>query len=69
MASRTTGAEMTAVLVWILIVGEAGGHNEATLMGPFATQADCENVAASVVLSRFNRQCLNVKMLYPIVQK
>ena len=55
---------MTALLVWVLIVGEAGGYKGAVQMGPFATEQDCERVASSSVLSKFQKQCIQVNMAF-----
>lgn len=55
---------MTILLVWILIVGEAGGHNSAQQFGPFAAEEDCTLVAASPALRLYSRQCVKVRMVF-----
>jgi hypothetical protein len=54
----------TVILVWILVVGEAGGHNGSAQFGPFPTMADCQRVAASAPLLHFDKQCVQVNMVF-----
>ncbi len=53
---------MNTILVWLLIVGEAGGHNGASQLGPFVDQLTCERVAASKTLRKFDKECFQVVM-------
>ena len=55
---------MTTLLVWILIVGENGGHVSATQMGPFAKIEDCRLAANSTALKRFDKQCVQINMVF-----
>lgn len=55
----------TIVLVWLLIVGEAGGHNSATQLGPFPDEGSCWRVYSSPALKGFSRQCIQVSIVMP----
>ncbi len=55
---------MTTLLVWILIVGESGGRNSATQMGPFAKIEDCRLAANSAAIKTFDKQCVQVNMVF-----
>ena len=55
---------MTTLLVWILIVGEGGGHNSVTQMGPFAKIEDCRLAANSTAIKTFDKQCVQVNMIF-----
>jgi hypothetical protein len=50
-------------LAWLLIVGEATGHNAATQIGPFLSAEDCQRVSDSIVLKNYQRQCVQVRVL------
>ena len=55
---------MTVLLVWILVVGEARGHNGSSQYGPFAAEVDCARVAALPALKQFDKQCVQVNMVF-----
>jgi hypothetical protein len=50
-------------LVWILVVGEAGGHNGSAQFGPFVNRADCEKVSESKVLRNFDKECIQINFV------
>lgn len=57
---------MQIMLVWILITGSEGGHVPPAQLGPFADQASCERTSALKLLRRYDRQCVQVQLVFPI---
>ena len=51
------------VLVWLLITGSEGGHVPPGQLGPFATEADCMAVANLAILRRYERSCVQARII------